>query len=270
MRNNLHLRRLMAMLCATSALAACTDSYTATDSADDALPPCTTAGTPFEKQETFVWSDANKAWGDLAWSDTYHAQVSAVIEEYRTTIGIGAEKDPDDDVSEKILLCTGEDYREVVPAGAKLKALAATLLPWNVAKGGAGVENLSAADAGAILLEYLREYECALRERDFYMRQTVALAMTEKNKSTLMFGSADVQNEVVRRQERIREEVRVARPALERTLTLLSGTQRLHPLVADIECIERASLDLRNAFSLLTGAASCMGRSVDARSPLRF
>lgn len=246
-------------------LAGCAAPNVATDSADDALPACTAKGTPFE--DTAPFSTSGKTWGELAWSEPYHARVGGVIEEYLRIIG-GIEDVQGRDNAEKrgqMLRCTADDYRSVVPAGPELVALARELLPWK----NADTEQLSAADAGVVLLEYLRSYECALREhRQFVRENVVAEAARRQGLKPLIQG--DLEKEVQRRQTAIDEELRLARPALERTLLLLGGMQRLHPLIADLQCIERVSLDLRNALSLFAEAASCMGRSVDGRSPLRF
>lgn len=216
-----------------------------------------------------------KAWGDLAIADAYHARVSEVIEEYRGIIGLGDENEPETENAEAtdedanvradgaILRCTEENYRDVVPAGPVLTALAAELQPWK--EGALDVEDLSASDTIAVLAEFLREYECTLEEYDRFAEQRVQTDMR-----TGAFGPQALANEKARRQRLIAEELQVARSALERTLLLLSGAQRLHPLVADIECILRTSTDLRNAMALVSTAASCMGRTTDARSPLRF
>ncbi len=60
-----------------------------------------------------------------------------------------------------------------------------------------------------------------------------------------------------------------ARPTLERTLSIIGGLDRLNLLKLDIECLRRASLDLRNTLGLVAEAASCMPRSWDVRGSLR-
>lgn len=267
-------RLLPAVLAGALFLGSCTGVNVATDGADDALPPCTEEGTMFAGQKLFP-NVGTKAWGDLALVEPYHARVSEVIEEYRGIIGLGDEDEPETENAEEtdeaanvradgaILRCTEENYRDVVPAGPALRRLAEELQPWK--EGALDIEDLSASDTVAVLAELLREYECTLEEYDRFVEQRVQTDMRGG-----AFGPQDLANEKARRQRQIAEELQVARPALERTLLLLSGAQRLHPLVADIECILRTSVDLRNAMALVSTAASCMGRTTDARSPLRF
>ena len=250
----------VAMVTLSCLLVSCSAISSSTNAGADSLPACTKKDTPFE--EVAPWETKEKSWGGLQWIDGYHARVSAVVDEYMRYLGLDLDND-DALLSDTVLRCAEEDFRSVTPAGPLLLALAAELQPWR----GKSIDDLSAADAPAVLLEYLRELECALKEEEMQGEMGVLRDAPNISKNV---GQSMLMTETQRRKNAIEEQIALLRPSLERTLLLLSGLGRLRPLLADIECIERASLDLRNVASLLPESASCAVRATDNVSPLRF
>lgn len=166
------------------------------------------------------------------WAQTYHGTVEAVI---------AAEMQKE---TAATLTCTTQD-QPVRMASPPLQNLAASLPPWAERSGGTAVA-VTAEDTIPVLLEYVRIYECSLLERQ------------------LEHGSNTFTDELL-----IGNELAVARPALERTLLLLSGRNRLRPLTDSLTCVERSLVDIRNVTGLLAEASACWNRTWDARESLR-
>jgi len=220
-------------------LAACEDFTTPRARQFTALAPCTASGTTFE---TMKFDE---------WKDEYHKRVSEVVEAHIQSIA---------QTSQNPLQCTAEDYASVLRPSDKLSALASELPAWKDRTDG-----LSEADAGSVLLEYLRVYECSLNERR-YLLSVSPLLPTERD-TPMDIG--DLNTEVRKEVAIIEKEVAIARPILERTLTIVGGYDRLRPLMIDIECLKRASLDLRNVLGLAAEASACMPRIWDTHGSLR-
>lgn len=229
------------LLAATAALllAACEDFTTPRARQFTALAPCTASGTTFA---TMPFED---------WKDEYHKRVSDVVEAHISSI---------EQTSQNPLQCTADDYASVLQPSGQLTALASELPAWKDRTG-----ELSEADAGSVLLEYLRIYECSLNERQ-YLLSVSPLLPTERN-TPMELG--DLNAEVGKQVDIIEQEVALARPILERTLTIVGGYDRLRPLMVDIECLKRASLDLRNVLGLAAEASKCMPRIWDTHGSLR-
>jgi hypothetical protein len=192
---------------------------------------------------------------------TYHAAVSGVVNAHLAELA---------DITNLPLQCTANDYRELLKPSAALAALAGKLPEWGPSRAG----ELSEADLGPVLLEHLRVYECALHERERFVTVFAQDAIAEKTtddkgKVTETMDRMALTKEQERQKKIIAEEILTARPALERTIAFLGGIDRLRPLSAELECLKRASLDLRNATGLMAEAAACMPKIWDARGSLR-
>lgn len=226
------------------------------DIADEPLPPCTTAGSLFENLPFAQWTDVYQA-PIYLWADEYHRRVAEVIDAHVERALRG----------EFPLSCTAPDYRQAMLPTAQLQSLAATIPAWqdDIAHG-----TLSEADFGPVLTEFLRIYECGLQEHN---REELATSrIFAEWQEAGFFGRGteyDLLEEFIRRDFWTAEELLVARPALERALAVIGSLDLLQPFVAELTCIERASLDLRNILGLASDAAACMSRALDARASLR-
>jgi hypothetical protein len=178
------------------------------------------------------------------WRDRYHGTVSAIVDAHFTPTRIQ---------------CTA-DVREL-PSGS-LQALAAQLPPW---EDHATLVTLSEGDIGAVLLEYLRIYECALQNRALSLAPDIAKDITKDGRWEL----GKFVTEHPKQEQKIQKELTLARRALHRTLALLGGIDRLRPLSTSLECLQRASLDLRNVLGLAADTTACLPRIWDARGSLR-
>lgn len=209
---------------------------------NDRLAPCTAKGTPFENMAI------------KKWPETYHATVSKVIEAHMKQAG---------DASSAQITCTGDDYSSMMKPTDELQSLASTLPPWKGKK-------VSELELAPVLLEYLRTYECSLQEKKYFLYlsplEQESGASSEPAKDLPL---GDYVTQVTEESEIIERELASARPILERTLTLAGGLDRFRPLAMDVECINRASLDLRNVLGLTAEASACMPRIWDARGSLR-
>ena len=203
----------------------------------DPLPPCTAQDTPFAG----LTPDES--------AETYHETVNDIIEDHLRGLRT---------LSTASLQCAADGYRQLLPARESLIDLASALPPW---KNPDRLESLSQADIGSVLLEFLRTYECALHERSEFLPTFII------GTKAIMRGEYEALSNAER--ATIQRELLIARPALDRTLTLIGGLDRLQPLAADIECLKRTSLDLRNIVGLLAEATSCLARIEDARGSLR-
>jgi hypothetical protein len=148
--------------------------------------------------------------------------------------------------------------------------IASTLEPW--AAGGAP---FSQADTVPVLLEYLRVYECSLVERSLSL--PVEIWREETDRRGLLPGGLNANpfffitlwETWSQQSQDIRRELAIARPTLERALGFMGTVHMTRIFERDVECIQRASLDIRNAFALSADAAACMPRIWNAKDPLR-
>lgn len=204
------------------------------------LPPCTIEGTIFDDPKLSY----------AQWIEAYHGTVDKVVEAHVRVL-----KDP----GVSALACTAEDSRSLLRPTEDLSALAKKLPPWKTEE---AIASLSEMDIGSVLLEFLRTYECALAEDDYFLA-----ILLPSRQGTMDRG--DHNRQVDEARGTIEKELTTARGALNRTLALLGGLDRLHPLVAEFTCLERASLDARNVLSLAAEASTCLPRIWDARTSLR-
>ncbi|MBI3332045.1 hypothetical protein HYZ99_03745 [Candidatus Peregrinibacteria bacterium] len=177
-------------------------------------------------------------------SQDYHSTVSSIVEAH---------------LKPRTIRCT-EDVREV-PSG-ELSALAAKLPPWKDSEDRTGLRE---TDIGVVLLEYLRVYECALNEQRFFLPSRVAQDVQKDS----VVGIFDHLTTFGDRLKRIKQELFLARMTLDRTLTYLGGMDRLRPVDASLECLQRSSLDIRNILGLTADVSACLPRAWDARTSLR-
>lgn len=190
------------------------------------------------------------------WPDIYHTQVSAVVQEYM---------EPPE------LTCTGETYEELFAPGPNLLNLAAGLPPWDDPE-----VPLSRFDTPRVLIEYLRVYECALMEfSDFQGFDTAEEEFNDEERRQGAFVQffdffiSDLVSESAIRARIIQHERTVARKTLQRVLTLAAAAERMRPLEAELTCMQRMSLDMRNIASLTAETSSCLPRVWNAKDVLR-
>lgn len=197
--------------------------------------------------------------------------LEATIEEYHLTVAgvIDAHINDLSDINTLPLTCTANDYRGLLAPSSALESLAARLPEWGPSRAG----ELSEADMGSVLLEHLRVYECALYRRSQFLEVFIIRERGTTGKvngeDIQTISSFDLSEEQRRQQSLIEHELLTARPTLERTLAFIGGIDRLRPLTAELECLKRASLDLRNSMGLMAESASCMPKIWDARGSLR-
>ena len=195
------------------------------------LASCSMEGSPFKAAEFD------------AWKDTYHETVRKVLAADANTM-------------EKVQ-CAESDQN--LPGATKeLKDLASKLPPWQSAT---RLRLLSQSDLSAVLVEYLRVYECSMLE----YRSFLPVQASREGVETLG-AYEDLRR---RRQEVIRNELSVSREALNRTLAMMGRMNRLRPIFSDVHCFVGLSLDLRNQLGLVAEISSCLPRIQDARGNLR-
>ncbi len=229
-------RLLAGLVLASLALTACGSSERDLGNSILKLPGCVSTDTPFQALQL-----------DSAVS-AYHSTVARVIDAHLNEL---------EDITSVQLKCTANDYRGLLQPSEELRFLAEQLPEW----GSSRTAELSEADLAPVLLEYLRTYECALRHRAQFLPVLIATGATMERSALL--------KENVRQRSIIDRELSTARPALDKTIAFLGGIDRLRPLSAELECLKRASLDLRNTFGNFAGAAQCLPKIWDARGSLR-
>ncbi|ALM10363.1 MAG TPA: hypothetical protein DEB30_00485 [Candidatus Peribacter riflensis] len=194
------------------------------------------------------------ATGNFAqWPTLYHEKAGAVVEEHLQSFLKPAK-------------CDATTGAEALPAGPKLQELARMLPSWKNA-------TVSQTEVGAVLLEYLRAYECALQERLYFLHpdalEELKGRLQNAGAESEVIDISDLIAEVSEEDKTITREYATARPTLHRALTIVGGLGRLLPLHGELQCIERASLDIRNALALGAEASACLPRIWNAKDPLR-
>ncbi len=174
----------------------------------------------------------------------YHSTVDRVIEAHQ---------------KKRVIACSEGVWEEPTK---ELLLLATTLAPWSEVPDMFG---LVETDIGAVLLEYLRMYECALQDERYFATIRVA----EEKRQGDIVNAFLFTSGMGERLKRIRMEQIFARRVLSRALILIGGGDRLRPVDSSLECLERASLDIRNTLGLAADASSCIPRVLDARGSLR-
>lgn len=246
---------VIAPLAAAAVLGGCSVRYDTVDSTvvrGQQLTPCGIEGTPFADVE---FKD---------WIDVYHRRVGEVVDEFFST----------DDQSQFVVDCTTFDEGDgsaIAPAGSKLRAMAEELAPW--ADGQREVTRLTTGD---VLRTYLDTYLCSLHEMRYKVTLTAdgayasgAGSSQSQGSSTVVADRGDVNDWVVADREAIDHQLLTAGPALERVLALMSADHRTAALKTELQCILRASTDLRNTLALFSEATACIGRLWDAQGVFR-
>lgn len=230
----IHCRRLFGVCAAVLLLSGC-ENTASRGLQGLRLPACSSEGSVFEK------TDFGK------WATLYHGQIDKVIEAHMKTMR---------DVDNKPLQCTNADYASLIPPSAPLKEAAAMLPAWKDR-----LKDLHETDMQSVLMEFLRVYECSLDEHSTFLNTRF-----DRTKITDIGQLAQEQSDV---RDTVKREKALSREALDRTLGIVSGLDRLQPLTLDIECLKRSSLDLRNALGLASDVTSCLPRIWDAKGSLR-
>lgn len=185
------------------------------------------------------------------WPEMYHKKVNAVIEEY---------------LQPATIECDAEGYDTLSEPGMELMELAASLPTWNDPD-----VPLSRLDTARVLLEYLRIYECVLMEFDEFVYYDTRDEEYEERGDLgfLKYFLSDLMNSAFLRSEIILRERAVARTAMHRAVTILGAFDRLGPLDAELECMQRFSLDMRNIAALTAETSACLPRIWNAKDSLR-
>lgn len=197
------------------------------------------------------------------WAPRYHGNVDAVIDQY-----LG--NHVNEDFAYRRLpsspqRCSGE-LRDTAPS--RLVSIAQSLEPWAMSS-----PSLQSSDIAPVLLEYLRVYECSLAERtttlDIWHEETERRNGLPGGLDANPLTYASLFEAWFEQGKEIREELRIARPTLERALALIGTIQMTRAIEQDSECIQRAGVDIRDAIALSADTASCLPRIWNARDPLR-
>lgn len=201
---------------------------------------------------------ANLFFGDLKienWPDEYHNTVEKILEEYSQP--------------PKKIQCLEQQLFPV--ENTTLYELAAKLPPW---QNGDALADLQRNDVGFVLLEFLRIYECAMLDRKNFTTLYVQNRYATDQDEGVVPANQDlrlgVQNTRAQAERKIiEEELAVARPTMEKALALIAGNNRLSVLDAELQCLQRASLDIRNGLGLVADTSSCLPRIWNAKDVLR-
>lgn len=199
------------------------------------------------------------------WSSRYHKNIERVLEDF-----LG--KQANDNLAFRQVRGAAAQcsLRSEDPASPVIGQIAATLEPWSESG-----SPFSQADTAPVLLEYLRVYECSLVERTLSL--PVEIWREESDRRSLLPGGLDANPfffltfwETWNKQTQdIRRELAITRPTLERVLGMMGTVHMTRMFELDAECIQRASLDIRNAVALSADTASCLPRIWNAKDPLR-
>jgi hypothetical protein len=183
------------------------------------------------------------------WEKIYHEKVAQVVEGYLNDLKTNAD-------------CDAENVENSMVVSESLRTLAEKLPTWKNSR-----SEVRQVDIGMVLLEYLRVYECFHQER-FYFLSIDALDYLE-GRGTTDITHPSLFEEKERERPIIERQLTLSRKALSRTLALIGSINRLIPLGTELQCIEAASLDIRNAAALAAEAGSCLPRIWNGKDPLR-
>ena len=249
-----------AAVVAVLALAACNAAQSLPDDSlriGTTLAPCGLKGTEYEKMPYREWATA------------YHSGVSAVIDAHLLQLGAYAAEVGNANTpltaQAKPLDCTKIDAQSQPPTAA-LVAMASKLPPWKDAD---RLASLSRGDTAAVLLENLRTYRCALKDAQFFDVIRADSALRDTNGSAAPVTWYNLVLEASNIRSVAEEEQTVSREALNRTLMLIAGFDRVGMFRVAMECLARTSLDLRNTLGLLTEAGACLPGIQDKKNGLR-
>lgn len=174
------------------------------------------------------------------WIESYHGTVSDIIDLHMAPQKYTCSEDTARAASVALLILAG--YLEPLGSGS-----------------------ITEDDLAAVLLEYLRIYECTLREHE----PVASLYVEDDLKAGSGVNIVDLGKETMDRTLKITEELRTARPTMHRLLATIGTLDRLRPLQSSLECFQRSSLDIRNLMGLTADVSACLPRALDARGSLR-
>ena len=143
----------------------------------------------------------------------------------------------------------------------KLSSLASKLPPWRKPADHGGLRE---SDIGAVLLEYLRIYECTLKEHQYFAARARRRRVWQE---ALRFFLTSCSSRSAWRMSG--KNSSSLRRALNRVLEIIGGMDRLRPVDVSLECLQRSSLDIRNVLGLAADSVSCLPRTWDTRGSLR-
>lgn len=200
------------------------------------------------------------------WKDEYHNRVDRVVDEYIGSL----------EIDKSTIDCSALDPSQFNVAGSEMLNLASELEPW---KKPSELLKLTKNDTSAVLLEYLREYECVMEERRqqvLYLSGKDKQAHEDETDNEELLWYQPLQGELAETViidaeigDGKREKSGVARESLNRTLLYMKNLNPLMPVMVEAECLQRISLEARNAIALSAEAVSCMPRMTNAKDILR-
>jgi hypothetical protein len=202
------------------------------------------------------------------WATRYHSDIDSILESFigKEAEGNFAQREPPGGQG----LCSGSQAASTTPAPPLLGDIAKKLEPW--------MKNetvFGQSDTTPVLLEYLRVYECSLAERSTSL--PIEIWREETRSRELLPGGLlanplafnKIFEEWYKQSSKIQLELKVARPTLERVLGFMGTVQMSRVLAQDTNCLQRASLDIRNSLGLSADTAACMPRIWNAKDPMR-
>jgi hypothetical protein len=131
---------------------------------------------------------------------------------------------------------------------------------------------LSRLDIGYVMLELLRQYECALQERLYVIEGEISEELVYEifpgQGSNTYVTENSVTTEAQEQRTKIKRELSTTREAVEQTVRIVTSKERTTIVRAEVECLERASLDIRNATGLAAEANSCLPRIWNSKDVL--
>ncbi|MDD5074371.1 MAG: hypothetical protein PHO54_00690 [Candidatus Peribacteraceae bacterium] len=222
-------------------------SSVAVDKLNPLLSPCSRYDTRFENLPF-----KSKNFND--WPKEYHDKVQAVVEEHLK-------------FSSQNVRCSSGDLDSFLQPQSKLQALAQSLPTWK----GPNSPSLKQTDVGVVLMEFLNVYECALKERFFFLPldSLQFLKQQSSGRSSSAMPHSSLLPEMEQELSIIRRELALSRKTLTRTLAIIGGMNRLLPLDLELQCMAGISMDLRNASALAAEASACLPRVWNAKDSFR-
>lgn len=177
------------------------------------------------------------------------------------------------DETERTVECTAETMSEFLQPTTAMQNV---VQEWEPFVSDPDTTKLSRLDVGYVLLELLRQYECALQERQYFLYGQLSQELVAEQFNLGLFRDNDdsyvtaqaVSREAGEQQQKIVRELVISRKAVEQAVRMLNGKERTAIVRAEVECLERASLDIRNATGLAAEANSCLPRIWNAKDTL--
>lgn len=216
---------------------------------------CTAEGSPFADKDFAEFDNIYISPEYKNWEEIFEEQVKDVIDAHAKVV-LGEEEEG----GTQPVSCTAETYREMLPASDALRTLAGKMPAFKKRK-----DKISEMDISAVLLEWLRVYQCALQEHSAFAETQIAREMSKIEEPT----QTAIASEAKIRRAYIEGQLQRSDALIARLVVLLGGLNRLRPIVAELECLERASADIRNGLALMADASACMPKALNARTSVR-